>query len=201
VLTAAGLGLLLGIRHAADPDHLAAVSAIAARQGSRGRTAAVGLAWGLGHALVVVTAGALLVLLGQNVPGGVASAMEAGVGLVLIGLGVGNLRGARAAATARAPWGGWRSFAVGAVHGLAGTAGLALLALTAMPTPAAAVAYLAVFGLGSLLGMLAVSLGLGVPLGWAAARPRGPEVLSLATGLLAVACGGWLVWAGGSALG
>ncbi len=210
MLTAIGLGLLLGLRHAADPDHVIAVSAIVARHRHPRAAAWVGLAWGLGHGATVVLVGGAIVALQLAVPERLALGFEGAVGLVLIALGLSSLRRAaradardthapHAAATAgRSPLG---SFGVGVVHGLAGTAALALLALAAMPTPAAAIAYLAVFALGTTLGMVAVSLGIGGPLGWAVARPAGRRAVALATGALAVAFGGWLVAAAGHAQG
>jgi len=199
VLTAALLGLVLGLRHAADPDHVVAVSTLAGHHGPGRRASLLGLAWGLGHSLTVVVAGGLLIVLGRAMPAGVDRGLEATVGAVLIGLGLANLRraAARSGAAPERVRSGWRSFAVGCVHGLAGTAALALLALAAMPTPEAAVAYLAVFGAGTTAGMVAVSLGLGAPLGWLAARPGGARAVAATTGLFAVAFGGWMVWAAG----
>lgn len=199
MLTATLLGLLLGVRHAADPDHLVAVSAMAA--GGRGprRSAWVGLLWGLGHATTVLVLGGALVALDVRVPERLGLGMEGLVGAVLIALGISNLRAWRRPARETAlPRGGARSFAVGAVHGLAGTGALAVIAVAAMPSPAAAVAYLAVFGAGSIAGMVAVSLGLGVPLGWAAARPGGTGLLVRASGVVALAFGTWMVWRVGS---
>jgi high-affinity nickel-transport protein len=199
VLTAIGLGLLLGIRHAADPDHLVAVSAIAAGGGGRARSARVGLVWGLGHAATVLVLGGALVALGLQVPARLGLGLEGLVGAVLIALGISNLRRRPTARDhAPLPRSLRRSFWVGAVHGLAGTGGLAVLAVAAMPTAAAAVAYLAVFGIGSVAGMLTVSLGLGVPLRWASARPRAAARLAWVSGAAALAFGTWMVWRVGS---
>jgi high-affinity nickel-transport protein len=207
VLTAVVLGLLLGLRHAADPDHVLSVSAIVARHGEARAAARVGLAWGLGHGLTVLLAGAAIVLLQLAVPARLTLGLEAAVGLVLIALGVANLRRAAGAhahapfdseSDGRSPLG---SFGVGVVHGLAGTAALALVAVAAMPSPGAAVVYLAVFALGSTLGMVALSLGIGGPLGWAVAQPSGRRAVAFCTGALALAFGGWLVAAAGHAQG
>jgi high-affinity nickel-transport protein len=208
VLSAVLLGLLLGLRHAADPDHVLSVSAMVARHGEARAAARVGLAWGLGHGLTVLLAGAAIVLLQLAVPARLTLGLEAVVGLVLIALGVANLRraaGAHAHASfdsardnGRSPLG---SFGVGVVHGLAGTAALALVAVAAMPSPGAAVVYLAVFALGSTLGMVALSLGIGGPLGWAVAQPSGRRAVAFCTGALALAFGGWLVAAAGHAQG
>jgi high-affinity nickel-transport protein len=209
VLTAVLLGLLLGLRHAADPDHVIAVSAIVARHRRPSAAARVGFAWGLGHGLTVLVAGGALVLLQLAVPERLAFGLEGVVGVVLIALGVANLRragrsphahdaDADALAGARSSAG---SFGLGVVHGLAGTAALALLAVAAMPTPAAAVVYLGVFAVGTTLGMVAVSLGLGGPLGWAVAQPRGRRAVAFGTGALALAFGGWMLAAAGIAQG
>jgi high-affinity nickel-transport protein len=95
--------------------------------------------------------------------------------VILIVLGVANLRAlgrprqahpspdavhAHGAATGSSR----RAFAIGIAHGLGGSAAVALLALASMPTPASAVVYLAIFGLGTVLGMVALSLLLGFPL-------------------------------------
>ena len=91
--------------------------------------------------------------------------------------------------------GGLRPFLVGLVHGLAGSAGLALLALTAAPTLRAGLAYLAIFGLGSIAGMLLLSALLSVPLAYMEARyaalHRGVQV---AAGAVSVAFGLYLLW-------
>lgn len=205
MLTAILLGILLGLRHAADPDHLLSLSAIVARRGEARAVARVGLAWGLGHGLTLLLAGAAIVLLQLAVPARLSLGLEAVVGLVLIGLGVTNLRRAAQghphAAASDPPRSLLGSFGVGAVHGLAGTAALALVAVAAMPSPVAAVAYLAVLAVGSTLGMVALSLGLGGPLGWALAQPRGRRAAAFCTGALALGFGGWLVAAAGHAQG
>ncbi len=203
MLTAVLLGLLLGVRHAADPDHLVAVSAIAAGRRQPGDTAWVGLVWGLGHAATVLVLGGTLVALGAGIPERLGLGLEGLVGAVLIVLGISNLLAVRRPETrtstlTRLPRSALRSFGVGAVHGLAGTGALAVLAVAAMPSTAAAVAYLAVFSAGSISGMVAVSLGLGVPLRWAGARPGGAATLAWVSGAVAVAFGTWMVWRVGS---
>jgi high-affinity nickel-transport protein len=200
VLTAVALGLLLGLRHAADPDHLVAVSAIASGHAGPRATAGVGLLWGLGHGATVLVAGGLLVGLGVVVPERLELWLELGVAAVLIAIGLSSLRRPHGAQAAPA---GLRSFGVGVVHGLAGTGAVAVLASAAMPGPAEALIYLAVFAAGTLAGMVAVSLGLGAPLAWAAARPGGARAVARVSGLVALGFGGWLLWrigAGGGLL-
>lgn len=205
MLTAVTLGLLLGVRHATDPDHLVAVSAISSGGGRAGSSAWIGLVWGLGHATTVVVLGAALVALELRVPARLGLGLEGLVGAVLIALGISNLRSAQQLGAVsnprpvpRLPRRGLRSFGVGALHGLAGTGALAVLAVAAMPSPSAAIVYLAVFGAGSIAGMVTISLGLGAPLRWAAARPNGAGTLARVSGAVAVAFGTWMVWRVGS---
>lgn len=184
MLTAITLGFALGLRHAADPDHVAAIAALVARHARPGAphrgaraVAWVGAAWGLGHSLVILAVGGVLVALHIAVVPGWALAAEAAVAAILVALGVSNLRQLRAGASsegARGPAHGaatLRSLGVGMAHGLAGSAAVALLALAAMPDAGAAVAFLLVFGLGTIGGMVAMSLGLGLPAALASGRP------------------------------
>ncbi|MBW2234964.1 MAG: hypothetical protein JRG85_06130 [Deltaproteobacteria bacterium] len=194
MLTAVALGLLLGLRHAADPDHLVAVSAIASRRAGPRATAGVGLLWGLGHGATVLVAGGLLVALGVVVPARVAAGLELGVAAVLIAIGISTLRRPSRSELAHS---GLPSFGVGVVHGLAGTGAVAVLATAAMPGPAEALVYLAVFAAGTLAGMVGVSLSLGAPLAWLSARPGGARAVSLASGLAALGFGGWMLWRAG----
>jgi hypothetical protein len=108
------------------------------------------------------------------VPEGVAHLLEGAVGLLLVALGVDVMLRARPRRHDHAPVHGLapRALAVGCVHGLAGTAGLLLLAVPAMESGARAVAYLLVFGLGTVAGMVGFSLLISVPLTWSARRLR-----------------------------
>ncbi len=209
MLTAIALGFALGLRHAADPDHVAAIAALLGRQApggpaSRGARAAVslGAAWGLGHSLVILAVGGAFVALRISVVPGWALGAEAAVAVILMAIGVSNLRTLwqgphdthrhrpvgtrRSGRTLRR-----RALGIGMAHGLAGSAAVALLALAAMPSVAAALVYLLIFGLGTIGGMVAMSLGLGVPALLASDRPRllpwilgGSGALSVAVGLL-----------------
>jgi high-affinity nickel permease len=88
---AALAGFLIGLRHATDADHVAAVGAIVARERTVRGAALVGAAWGLGHTLTLLALGGAIVVFGLSVPPRVALALELCVGLMLIGLGAWNL--------------------------------------------------------------------------------------------------------------
>jgi high-affinity nickel-transport protein len=182
------LGFLMGLRHAADPDHVAAIAAIVSRTRAWPAAVRAGVIWGAGHTAVLVGIGALLVGGGVLLPPAVATFAEWAVALMLIVLGLAALGGAPRRAAPPARW--LRPFVVGLVHGLAGSAPLALLALATLESRAGAVAYLVLFGAGTIAGMGAISFGLAIPLAWSSRRNErfGRTVAQLA-GALSVATG------------
>ena len=201
MLTAVALGLLLGLRHAFDPDHVAAVASLVARHRSPWSATWVGASWAAGHALTILIVGGAIVTLRLTVPERFGLAAELGVGVLLVSLGLANLRAARGGLRGRAPRDEerrlrgtlTRSGAIGLVHGLAGSGALALLATAAMPTAASALTYLLVFGIGNALGMVAFSLVLAAPLAGLGAGAAWRARLALGTGLASLACGVWLI--------
>jgi high-affinity nickel-transport protein len=188
-LAAAALGFALGVRHATDADHVAAVAAIVARHGSVRRAARVGALWGAGHSLTLLAVGGALVSFRVAVPPRLGLASELLVAVMLVALGLRNL-GPGAGAERGAADGARRPVLVGTVHGLAGSGAVALLALAAIPSPAWAVAYLAVFGAGTVLGMVAVTVAVAVPAAVAGPRfGRARPALRVAAGALSVVVG------------
>ena len=225
VVTVAGVGFVLGLRHALDPDHVVAVTTLASQKIGLRRTSLVGAFWGLGHALSLGAVGGVILALRLTVPPAVSHALESLVAVMLIVLGTLALRRAlrwklhahphehdgathvhfHAHRREETPavhlhphplQGGLRPFLVGLVHGLAGSAGLALLALTAAPTLRAGLAYLVIFGLGSIAGMLILSALLSVPLAYVEARYSAlHRAVQVAAGAVSVAFGLYLLWA------
>jgi ABC-type nickel/cobalt efflux system permease component RcnA len=223
VATVAGVGFVLGLRHALDPDHVVAVTTLASQKIGLRRTSLVGAFWGLGHALALGVAGGVILALRLTIPPATRHALEALVAVMLVVLGTLALRrGLRWKLHAhphqhdgtthvhfhahrrqetqvhRHPHplqGGLRPFLVGLVHGLAGSAGLALLALTAAPTLGAGLVYLAIFGLGSIAGMLLLSALMSVPLSYVEARYAAlHRAVQVAAGAVSVALGLYLLW-------
>ena len=221
------LGLLMGMRHALDADHLAAVASLSTR--TRGLRAAIfqGTAWGLGHTLTLLVVGILCLLLGAAVPSAWAESLELVVGLMLVvlgaqvllrmyrrrvhvhvhqhGDGTAHLHAHRHAAEevhdpsrhehphARAlPL---RALAVGVVHGLAGSAALLLLALSSVSSFWLGLAYILLFGVGSILGMAVLSAVIAVPL-QASARRLGRlyDGVEALVGLATITIGAHLVY-------
>jgi hypothetical protein len=218
-LAIALLGLLLGMRHATDPDHVIAVTTILSRERRLAVAARIGIVWGLGHTLTVLIVGAAIIVFKIAIPARLGLAMEFAVAVVLILLGIGAaaslvLKGASRmrrgsshqerlvvhahahehdgathahphvhaghhedtdamhhdhtidvdalpSFAARRPL--LRSFAVGLVHGLAGSAAIALLVLSAIPQPLWATLYLAIFCVGTIIGMALITTAIATP--------------------------------------
>ncbi len=183
-----GIGLVLGFRHAFEPDHLAAVSTLATRQGSIAGAVRLGLAWAFGHTASVGVVVLGIVAWNLHLPESLWPLADLLVGVLLVGLGgsvlVRYLRGCwHLHAHTHEPGGGphlhlhshergashahshsvadvRRSLGFGLLHGLAGSAAILLLLVAAAPTRTSQLAYFLAFGLGTMGGMLTVSLSL-----------------------------------------
>lgn len=214
VLAVVALGFVLGIRHATDPDHVIAVSTIVARERSVRKAAALGAIWGLGHTLTLFVVGTAIIAFTIVVPRRLGLTLELSVAIMLLVLGVANLRAFQRSVRDILPLEGdlhhrsgifhshyhqhgdyvhshrhghnpeqhphsdshtpvarmdaalgrsrlyWfaRPLLVGVVHGLAGSAAVALLVLATIPEPRWAVAYLLVFGVGTITGMVTITV-------------------------------------------
>jgi hypothetical protein len=170
------LGFVLGLRHALDADHLAAISTMVTERRNLLSSLLVGAFWGLGHTFALLIAGVGVLLLRFQLTDPMAHVFETCVGIMLVVLCANVLRSlvGRAASHTHEHttvashsylhlWPVARPLLVGMIHGLAGSAPLLLLALTAMSSPLAAFSYIAVFGVGSMMGMAIMSLLLSVP--------------------------------------
>lgn len=192
LLAAAAFGLLLGVRHAFEPDHLAAISALVAERPGKGRGFWLGAAWGLGHTLSLLLVGGALCLLRAQLPPALEDGFELLVALMLVVLGIRALVRARhghdhvhvdRVAQAR------RSLLVGLTHGLAGSGALTALAMAAMPSTGACLAYMGLFGSGSALGMGAMTALASHGLGAVQGRARLQRGLIAAAGLASLLLG------------
>jgi high-affinity nickel-transport protein len=248
------LGLLMGMRHATDPDHIIAVTTIVSREHRLVMASRIGIAWGFGHTLTVLAVGALIIFFKIAIPVRLGLAMEFAVAIVLILLGVGaaagliqrivrrlmrtsspspanrpltvhshvHNHGAQAHRhphvhagrhlemhedvdhglalkmpsprfSLRRPL--LRAFGVGLVHGLAGSAAIALLVLTAIPQPLWATIYLAIFCIGTIIGMGIITTAIATPFMLAAERMLWiNQGLVTSSGLLSFAFGLFLAY-------
>ena len=187
------------MRHALEPDYLAAVSTLMTGERNTAKAACLGACWGLGHTLTLLMTGVLLVMFRAEMPTIAAQVFEFAVVMLLVGFGVRAMYQAayQVSAGSQHSHGTSRGFSpfdmdrgtlarpllVGAVHGLAGSGALTALVVTTLPSTVTRLVYLTLFGVGSIVGMAALS-GL---LGWPLAR-RGSHRLFARTVSLAVGC-------------
>jgi hypothetical protein len=184
------LGIILGMRHATDADHIAAVATIVTRQRRVADALRIGALWGIGHTVTILLVGGAIIVLKIVIPPRLGLAMEFAVALMLIGLGGYSLLAGR---QNTAPLSPVRPVLVGVVHGLAGSAAIALLVLATIPHPGWAAGYLLLFGSGTIVGMMAVTAAVAAPVTLTASRFAGiNRSLQLAAGTLSVAFGGFL---------
>ena len=184
------LGFLLGMRHATDPDHVVAVTTIVSQQRSLTRAARTGVLWGIGHTTTILLAGGAIILLKVQiaaVPPRVGLSLEFAVAVMLIVLGLLTLAGNERRVTDSTA----RPITVGFVHGLAGSAAVVTLPSVALiPDPVWAVGYLAVFGLGTVAGMMLVTASIAAPALFALRRFAGVnDKLRIASGVVSIGFG------------
>jgi ABC-type nickel/cobalt efflux system permease component RcnA len=182
------VAIVLGLRHATDPDHLAAVTTLIATGRDRAaRSAArLGLAWGLGHATSLFMFGLPIVVFKAYLPDPVQAAAETSVGVMIALLalwllvrwrrglfhlhqdhGHAHAHGARGRIRTRSPL---QAFAIGLVHGMGGSAGVGVLLLASIHDRAVAVAALGLFAFCTAISMAALSTGWGLALATSPAR-------------------------------
>jgi len=196
------LGFLLGMRHAVEADHIAAVASLTSTTNSIRKGIQQGMAWGIGHTLTLFLFGSMVLFVANIVPEELVNKIELVVGVMLIILGGDVLRRVIAERvhfhthTHKKPKGNTnthfhahshkgeksishnrgshqhihlqgfpvRALLVGLMHGMAGSAALILLTLQTLSSPWLGLIYIAIFGIGSIIGMGLFSLVIAIPL-------------------------------------
>jgi high-affinity nickel permease len=191
------LGLVTGLRHSIEADHVAAVlSVVASNQKNIKRASILGAIWGLGHTTSLFIAGLLVLLLAVNISENVSSRLEFGVGIMLIFLGIttftgwsmgkffkglrdqksssssshkhihyhnGNVLHSHDHVHDSGHRHGHKALIIGMVHGMAGSGALLLAVLSTINSIPLGLAYIAIFGAGSIVGMAGTSTIMGIP--------------------------------------
>ena len=222
------LGFVLGMRHALDTDHLAAMAALATRSDSITDGVRQGAAWGLGHTVTLFVFGSMVLLMDSLMPQQLVHALELGVGLMLVLLGGQVLwrfvqgrihfhvhrhadgtthfhahshrgdQGHPAIHRHAHPQGvrfPLRALLVGLMHGMAGSAALILLTLQVVDSPWIGMLYIALFGVGSIVGMAVLSVVIAIPLRYSANGLTGlHNTLQVVIGSATLIIGGMLVF-------
>jgi sulfite exporter TauE/SafE len=217
-------GFVLGLKHAVDADHLAAVSTMACERRSLISSSLIGVLWGLGHTISLMAAGIVVIFLHFQISKHVEQALEFCVGIMLVLLGVNTLRklarGGQLHVHMHEHGGhlhahphihehseheeqhthhglrfGTRPLLVGIVHGLAGSAAITLLVLTTISSQAIGLLYIAIFGIGSIGGMMLMSTLFALPTRFTAARfTRANFVLRCLAGVFSLSFGLFMVY-------
>jgi hypothetical protein len=215
-------GFIVGLWHALDADHLAAVSTIVSERRSLFSATLIGGWWGLGHTCSLLLAGVAVILLQVQISARLEQALELCVALMLLGLGLNVfyklLKGGAPHLHAHTHGGrthihphfhthkdeaqshhgfklGARPLLIGMVHGLAGSGGLFLLGVAAIQSVVGKFAYIALFGVGSVGGMMLMSSLLSLPTYLMAARFAGAyRAVRLLAGCFSFGFGVWMVY-------
>jgi len=220
------LGFLVGVRHALEADHVAAVTTLVSRSASLAQRIRLAAAWGSGHAAALMALGAVFIALGTTMPDSLARAFEIAAAVVLIGLGIDVLWRARQhrihvhvhrhadgarhlhvhahpGETRHDPSAHEhdhvrsllpRAVLVGSLHGLAGSGALVLLSLQMLGSGLRALAYVVCFAAGSILGMVAFSVVLSLPLTLSKRlMERTAGTLEPVLGVVTIAIGCWMI--------
>jgi ABC-type nickel/cobalt efflux system permease component RcnA len=215
---ALGLGFLLGLRHALDVDHVAAMSTLVSQERTIWRSCLRGTFWGIGHTLALLAAGVAVVMFKLQISPSLERSLEAVVALALILLGgqvLARTLGAVRLHRHEHTHGGTahshvhvhigdpgehghghlrrtmpQPLLMGVLHGLAGSGALIVLVLATLPSPLAAILYVIVFGIGSTAGMLLLSGLIVVPFALATGSSRrATATLQLVIGLGTIVVG------------
>lgn len=220
------LGLVTGLRHSMEADHVAAVSAIVATRGQNKlrRAPLLGLMWGIGHTATLLVAGLIVLVLAITIPEKVTGRLEFGVGLMLIFLGATTLTGFSVGKFLRGIAGrgrkhshahihkesgvvhshahdhnhehrhGHKSLMVGMIHGMAGSGALMLVVLSTINSIPLGLAYIAIFGAGSIASMAAMSALIGLPFAKVGNYGRASLLLRYAAAIITLMIGIGLVY-------
>ena len=228
LIAALGLGVILGLRHSLDPDHVVAVSTIVSEYRNPFRSLWIGVSWGLGHTTTLLVIGIVIIALRLAIPDRLALVFEFFVGIMLVSLGAQviykfvqkkvhqHLHGneddphqhfhshaqdpdhapkhhqVRGIGT---PFFRKKSYFVGTVHGVAGSAALTLLVLASIESPLAGIAYILLFGLGSVLSMGIMTILIGLPFVFSAKRLPGlNQFMQFSAGAFSIVFGAFLMY-------
>lgn len=208
-------GFVTGLQHAMEADHVAAVATLVSRNRKLTKASLIGIFWGFGHTLTLFMAGLAVMLLAISIPAKLALSLEFGVGIMLIVLGLSTLgnskfrnslfgmftkhmhphaHGEKIHIHPHSHDGehehSHKSIIIGMIHGLAGSGALMLVVLSTVDSVLSGLSYIALFGIGSIVGMLAVSTIIGLPFVFTAKKFEGlNKCIRIAAALVSIGLG------------
>jgi len=210
-----GLGFLLGVEHAFEPDHIVAISSLISKEKNLKKTTILGAIWGVGHTTTLFLAGIIILTLKITIPETIALSLEFLVGLVIIFLGFYVIRdiieknkhihkhthNGRTHTHIHSHKGTdqhthyHQSFSVGLIHGLAGSAALMLLILSTFNSLIIGIIYILLFGIGSMVGMAIVGGLISIPFIYSSKKSRSINtVIQYGTGMISIGFGSYLLF-------
>lgn len=178
-----GLGFILGLEHAFEPDHIVAVTSMISKHNNLRKTSILGAIWGLGHTTTLFIVGFLILVFKIVITDSIAMSLEFIVGIVIVILGIKILKEliinkkhihnhshngkthvhAHSHKNYKNHNHYHQSYVVGLVHGMAGSAALMLLVLSTLESTIIGLVYIFLFGIGSMVGMILVGIFFGMP--------------------------------------
>ncbi len=201
MLSILGLGFVLGIKHAIEPDHVIAVSTIASQSKKLSRSSLAGVFWGIGHTATLFIIGIMLILMKGKIQEKWAMTLEFSVGVMLVYLGTTSILSFKNAHVHKHEHNGEvhkhqhkdidyiKPLIVGLVHGLAGSAAMVLLTMSTVKSVWEGAAYILVFGVGTIIGMLFFTTIIGVPFVLSAKKVSINKTLTQITGVISTVFG------------
>ncbi|MGG3562380.1 urease accessory protein UreH [Neobacillus rhizosphaerae] len=193
-----GIGFLLGLKHALEPDHIIAVSTIAGKQKSLFHSSFLGVFWGLGHTLTLLGVFLILALTKGSIPQKWGMAFEMGVGVMLIYLGILSFLTLKKnhikKPTKENKQFFLKSMFIGQIHGLAGSAAMTLLVVSAVDSIRSAVLYIGVFGAGTILGMLLFTFVISLPFVFSGKTQKLDRILTGSAAIISICYGIYYIY-------
>ena len=225
------LGLVTGLRHSIEADHVAAVlSVVASNRKNIKRASMLGAIWGLGHTTSLFVAGLVVLLFAVNISDTISDRLEFGVGIMLLFLGVTTFtgwsigkvfKGLRRRKSSSSSLSsshdhihhhqgnvvhshrhvhddehghGHKSLIIGMIHGMAGSGALLIIVLSTINSIPLGLAYIAIFGAGSIGGMVGISTLMGIPFVKLSNSPKISMALRYAAAITTLAIGAGLIF-------
>src|SRR4051812_4687227 len=215
LLSILGLGFILGIKHAIEPDHVIAVSTIASQSKKLWHASLAGVFWGIGHTVTLFIVGIILILMKGEIPEKWAMSLEFLVGIMLVYLGVKTILSFKNIHVHRHDHDGddhkhvhshtnsgehehkhqhknatyLKSMFIGLVHGLAGSGAMVLLTISTVKSVGEAAIYILIFGGGTVIGMLFFTTIIGIPFVLSKKNKTISRPLGILTGVISTVFG------------
>lgn len=195
LISTLGLGFVLGIKHAIEPDHVIAVSTIASENKNLWKSSLTGVFWGIGHTATLFILGVIIIKLKGEIPEMWAMSLEFLVGLMLVAFGISAMLSYKKILIHHKKNVSYiKSVIMGLIHGLAGSAAMVLLTMSTTNSLWEGALYILVFGAGTVVGMLLFTTVIGIPIVLSASKVRINRTLAQLAGLVSTAFGLYYIY-------